>query len=65
MRTRIKQCNGRYFPQYRKWLLWFPIEVSVEACFGKPFEKSCWWVRKENAEKAVDKFIRNGYCNDD
>lgn len=55
MKTRIKQHNGKFFPQYNSWWTWNPIIVSVtEPKFNVVFEKSHYWIHEINAQRAID-----------
>jgi hypothetical protein len=73
MKTRIKQGYRGYFPQYRSWFMWHPIIVSIRYSLVEgsdpgwdiTLKKSHWWVNEINAQRAIDKFISNGYRNDD
>lgn len=71
MKTRIKQHNGKFFPQYKHWLMWHPIIVRVSYnviketfAYDAYLPKSHWWDNGKDAQRAIDKFISNGYCND-
>lgn len=71
MRTRIKEYNGKFFPQYRSGFIWHPIivELTYSLIEGEPeynvtLQKSHWWMNEINAQRAIDKFVKNGYCND-